>query len=289
MISLPLNPENPGEVLACLGLFEIAHLYEACYGGFKEEGGRVVFELQSSLSLRDLLQCIKDAEIKDVPREEFSGGARLEFGEKEWSRWSPIRIRMEFPPPRNKIVKIVLKWWLNPLFQKEEKSFLKGWSGNQKPLDVLGKLQEKIQEKIKEIGVDRLLQDFWYRIPFPSRGFDARGAWDPAMTGYSFEAIKKKSEKDEEKNPYISPLCEFLAFVALRSFHPREVQRGNEKWIEYYLWKTALPHNMARLALIGVLNREYLLSGWRAKIVKRGSLERGGSYGSLGQAEPIFL
>ena len=289
MISLPLNPENPGEVLACLGLFEIAHLYEACYGGFKEEGGRVVFELQSSLSLRDLLQCIKDAEIEEVPREEFSGGARLEFGEEEWSRWSPIRIRMKFPPPRE----IVLKWWLNPLFQKkekrkEEKSFLKGWSGNQKPLNVLGELQEKIEE----VGVDRLLQDFWYRIPFPSRGFDARGAWDPAMTGYSFKVIKDSGldkRKKKEKNPYISPLCEFLAFVALRSFHPREVQRGNEKWIEYYLWKTALPHNMARLALIGVLNREYLLSGWRAKIVKRGSLEKGGAYGSLGQAEPIFL
>jgi len=285
MIELTLNPRNPGEVLACLGLFEVAHLHDICYAGFKGEGDRTQFVLQSRLSLKDLLQYVKNAQVEEIPQEEFQGGAKLEFNEKEWPKWCPVRVK--FPSS----CEIVLKWWLNPLFQKEKKSILKSWGGRDELVlkrSKKGKEPGFILEFQAKIDIDRALNDFFYRVPSRSIGFDACGAWDPSMMGYSYNTIEKSRldrRGKNEKNPHVSPLCEFLSFIALRSFRPREMQEGGEEKIEYYLWKALLPHDMARLAFIGVLDRKYLLSGWRARVIKRG---KGGAYSSLDYADSIF-
>jgi CRISPR-associated protein Csb3 len=284
MIEVKLNPSNPGEVLACLGLFEIAQLHDMCYAGFKEERGEVWFELQSNTSLLDLLQYVKNARIEEVSREEFQGDAKLEFKEEEWSKWCPVKIK--FPSSRE----IILKWWLNPLFQKERKSALKSWSGQ----EVLvwkqtkeGKKPGFLRELQEKIDINRSLSDFFYRVSSLSIGFDACGTWDPSMVGYSYNTIKNSTldrRRKSEKNPHVSPLCEFLSFIALRSFRPREIKEGDKEKIKYYLWKVILPHNVARLAFIGAVDRGYLLSGWQAEVISRGQ----GGYSSLSFANSIF-
>uniref|UniRef100_A0A7V4DFV4 Uncharacterized protein n=1 Tax=Candidatus Caldatribacterium californiense TaxID=1454726 RepID=A0A7V4DFV4_9BACT len=272
---IKLNPRNPGEVFACLGLFEIAELSDTGYAGFKEEKGEVWFELRSNLSIPDLLQYIKNAQIEEVPQEEFQGDAKLEFEKGEWPRWCPVRVK--FP---SRSCEVVLKWWLNPLFQKEKKSVLKGWSGRETLVSLLRKLQAKID-------VSRASDNFFYRVPSLSLGFDACGTWNPSMTGYSYDTIKDSAldrRGREERNPHVSPLCELLSFIALRSFRPKEIKEGGKEEIEYYLWKASLPHDVARLALIGIVDRRYLLSGWRAEVITRGKSE---GYSSLSFGNPI--
>lgn len=236
MIEVHLNPSNIGEVLACLGLFELAELYGPSFGGFKETGeGKVKFVLETQIGFKELLEKLKQAKIsprssRDPEKREYPVEVGLENGKM-----------------------LTLNWWFNPL--GEEKTLFKIWAGRKDLYSYLMEYQKKLVERQKEIS-----RNPFYRIPLVSLGFDASGSWDRSTAGYSYD--------DADEEPYVSPLAEFLSTIALQSFRPKVLG----KKLEYHLWEEKLPHSVARLAFVGGwIGKPSPITGpWKLEVKEKG-------------------
>ncbi|MEM2300402.1 MAG: hypothetical protein QXU01_04055 [Candidatus Hadarchaeales archaeon] len=244
MIEIDLNPSNFGEVLACLGLFELAELYCLSFGGFEEREGKIKFVLETEVKLKELIEKLKKAKISSLQIQNLS------------ERKCPVEIELEDGK------KLILDWWLDPLLRDKKTSFLKIWGGRMH-LHLKGSEKRSYLARYqKEINVEKALENLFYRKPLVSLGFDTWGGWDRSTAGYSYD--------DVGEPPYVSPICELLSVIALRSFRPKEISLNSRKGLEYYLWKDRLPHSAARLAFVGIWIGKPLIGPWRLEIREKG-------------------
>ncbi|MGI9070229.1 MAG: hypothetical protein ACR2JB_02590 [Bryobacteraceae bacterium] len=205
---LLLDPRNPGQFLACCGLFEIAELLNP--GGlatFQKDGTE--FLLQSSATL---------------PPSEF---ALTDASDKNGSAHDPTLEPLELTVGNELIA---LNWWLNETLTK--KSGFKTWGGQQTPRRVLNEL-------LRLLGHSKLVSELFAAKAYTKSrfGVDARSAWEPLDVGYS--------PNDMRQDAVTFPWVEVLAVIGLQGFRPtRKLQKGSLYC--YAAWQEPLPLIAAR-------------------------------------------
>jgi CRISPR-associated protein Csx14 len=148
----PLDAHNPGQFLACCGLFELAELANG--GGtawFNERPFEFVLQTETNMPLSFGLE-----------------DANLDIDDPTLETLTLLAPTWQF----------VLNWWRNET--QTDKSQLKTWGGQQTPRRVLGELLRLVDfscpfEKLFDSAV-------YTKSRF---GVDARSAWEAIDTGYS--------------------------------------------------------------------------------------------------------
>jgi CRISPR-associated protein Csx14 len=208
---LHLDPRNPGQFLACCGLFELAELVEpgglAC---FHKDGTE--FALQSTAVLPPAeIKLRTDSDLNGKPYDATFEPLELVVGDRC----------------------LTLNWWLNETLTG--KSVLKTWAGKQTPRHMLSKLLKLLDHS------KRAEQLFEVSAHTTTRfGVDARSAWEPQDVGYS-------PTDTEEEDAVTFPWVEVLAVIGLQGFRPAKLPKAGSRY-RYSTWQEPLPLVAARLA-----------------------------------------
>jgi CRISPR-associated protein Csx14 len=257
MITVNLDPFNPGQVLACCGLFELSELLsEGGRGWFYREGKDWRFSIETPLSLTDVMAFLKKSGVEPIG-EQDPRIAPLRDREREEvlnRRKCPVILRT----PKSDIT---LSWWWNPILTDDSRwaaGAFKGWGGQVSHVELLREFMGRIPDPDSLPEPERIFEGTL--LCKTSFGFDSRGCWTTRDLGYSSDEVYGGGGKIR-----VSPAVEVLAFIALQTFRPR---RGGDA-IEYYLWRWPLPVVPARFALPGVVKAD--LVGFRAEVKLRGT------------------
>jgi CRISPR-associated protein Csb3 len=175
-----VDPHNPGQYLACCGLFELCELLApGSEAWFAEDG--------TSFQIRSAARLPAPLELEPAPAEKPSDPG-LE----------PLVLRAggrRFP----------LSWWLNETWT--DKSGWKTWGGQQRPRTMLAHLLSLLDFSTLP---DPLFDFACYTTT--RFGVDPRSAWDPLEVGYS--------PNDEQQPAATYPWVEVLAVIGLEGFRP---------------------------------------------------------------------
>lgn len=203
---IELDPRNPGQFLACCGLFELAEMAapgaEACF-----ERGGAVFVLHADAALPpNEMSLVPQASLAGKPYDATLEPLDLSFGS----------------------CSLTLNWWLNETLT--DKSPLKTWGGQQTPRRVLGEMLRLLDHSIPITSL------FKAAVYTKSRfGVDARSAWEALDAGYSPNDLGQDSST--------FPWVEVLAVIGLQGFRPSKQPR---KPYRYAAWGSMLPIATAR-------------------------------------------
>lgn len=248
-ITIPTNPANPVNYLACCGLFDLLARMDAGALGWWTSSAPVGFNLESTIPEKALLTTILDA-LCSHDRWTF----RPANGE-------PTRIEVNFTTPAGQSFTVPLDWWLETAELDgaiREKSAWKMYAGQQ---NIRGIVTDMIAEAAKlrpsiphDLQAARLLDRF---IAMTGRfGFDPRASRNALDVGYS--------PNDLQMPVPTFVFAELLACFGLQSFFPPRTGRAgdlsstrgwkgteqgeNERGFAYTLWDKPLPLILARLA-----------------------------------------
>jgi len=209
---IPLDPRNPGQFLACCGLFEIADLLDpGAVAGFDDRGR--TFSLSTNATLPVQLHLARPDEFAQVPK------ALEEIG-------------LRYPGCKTPFL---LNWWLKYKLKdgQLDKTVFKTWGGQQTPRAMLDEL---LKQTDPNVPIESILQQSRYTTT--RFGVDARTAWEPIDVGYS--------PNDIGQNSVTFPWVEVLAVVGLQGFRPSR----NGRAYQYSTWLQPLGLPGARAAAV---------------------------------------
>ncbi|WP_448208300.1 hypothetical protein [Azospirillum sp. sgz302134] len=234
---IPLDPRNPGQVFAAVGLLElldrIAPRLEP-RGGFDLTGAPVfVIELAGNAHpVRVVLDALRDATVEVAPPAPDDATAPLDL-----CLPGGASVRLDLWAGLDSRIKI------------------KTWAGQQTSRIITQALLDAIRQGIAPSD-EALGAPFDAGLPLTGRfGFDPRSAWTARDAGYS------PNEQGDAVQTY--PLVELLAAVGLQEARP-------DRALRYRLQSRLLPAPLARAALAGALGRGGGPS-FRFSLAKRGS------------------
>ncbi len=189
---LPVDPYNPGQVLACCGLLElVSRRHGPILSHFHwDRCSTFVLEVQE----KDLAHVLK--ELKRCSVEALAEDA-LFLGE-------PFHLRLD--------------WWLE---KKAANRVPKTWAGGQKPLPFFQAYRRALRED--ETGVARLWDESSAGVGAKSFCFDPREFTHSLDTGFSAYDLKVDTET------FVA--VELLAFVGLQRFRPAPEKRGSFSYV----------------------------------------------------------
>jgi CRISPR-associated protein Csx14 len=212
-----VDERNPGMVLACCGLLELAHrLWPGAEGRFDDGSFIVTIDADASDALGDL--------VKELRHGQFAEDVDATAGEA----MAPVRLRSPH-------VDIRLDWWLES-GSLTDKTRLKTWAGNQKIVaNILSPLLASWPASA--CGTDL----FFVTVPATGRlGVDPRASFEALDLGYS---------ANDHKRPVLtSPATEVLAALGLQRFRPRGL---DDNQFAYVAWRSAQPIPSAAAAFRG--------------------------------------
>lgn len=218
---IPVDIRNPGQVLACLGLMEIADLIlGSAQGRFNEQDS--LFTLQAggnSDPVHAAMDFILTAKLTALPN-----------AAKDDKNTRPIELRHEDHCLR-------LSHWDDASRPEDFKLY----SGDRAPI----KIAEDMRRLMRELDRSTLFRDPWNAL-CPMGGsfnFDPRGAWNPLDVGYS----PNDHVKANQGNVFASPAVELFAAAGLEHARPTRDRRQ----VRYAIWTIMLPIALARAALGG--------------------------------------
>lgn len=238
VISVPVDLTNPGQFLACCGLLELASRLDEDSLGWFDEGG---FQLSTNRSFKMLIDAIRHvevvntmtarskmrlAELSAMPKtsREKEG---LEEEKKELDslrREEPIA----FGPPFD----LRIDWFHD---EYTGGSRFKTWAGQQSVLDIATAMHAGLKQVDSEDS-----SSIW--IPLRGGGLpfnfdsDLGGQGSPIDLGFSSDALAGNETTRIESS--CKPAIEFLAFIGLQRFRPREISRQNR--FVYVAWRKPL-------------------------------------------------
>lgn len=259
-----MDVANPGHVIACCGLLELAHRqWPGVEGWF--EGSQFTIAVpgeRDGRDLRDLGETLTRCEISGLSKEErderdrleqqrreLKGGGsellpdkekrRRELGER--ARAGVIRIGQPFG--------MILDWW-----QIDEEGTPKTWAG----LQELHKIARAAQDALSGIRDLAKLLDYGCVLRMPKeyrKGksdhkkpvepfyFDARRFAHPLDTGFSLDV--------QEAETIAHPAVELLCLIGLQRFRPATTL-GEKRSFDYWTWSRPLGAPVAAAVLSGV-------------------------------------
>ena len=254
------DPLNPGEFLACCGLFELA---DRLGRGAEAWFDRRVFRLRTDVQLSDVVYALIGGQADELTRP--NGGLAVA------PLIAPLVLKLT-EEPRGAIV---LDGWMAVRIQKGKVIAVANrpwnfWSGQQTTLRIWRALRAALQQQVADTA-DLLGDDlFARRVALSGRfGFDPGAAWTALDVGFS---------PNEQKIAVASsPAVELLAAVGLQRFRP--IVADDRETFYYSTWATPLSPCVAAAACTGLLP-----SGGRSY---RGTVISRGSYAALSTSIPF--
>lgn len=217
MISIAIDPTNPGHVFAAVGLTELADRLTGEATGYFDNLtyhlnlgkdwniGRLISEIQS-LELRT-----EDSENKDAPL--FLGNLRLD-------------------------------WWLRPAANDSKAGNLKTWAGNMKIRSIISSTQERL-ERTENLLFDRPTKNLTGKQKPPAlTSLDAQRSKSTIDIGYSPDKLDYTSVP--------APSVEFFAIIGLQRAWPIKIK---DSYV-YYTWSTPMNIDLVPGAFAGHLEAQ---------------------------------
>ncbi|SDE62562.1 type I-G CRISPR-associated protein Cas8g2 [Rhodospira trueperi] len=278
--TIPVDPFNPGQVFACLGLMEAAEaLIGPAEGGFTWKTGATTVDFTLSTQgdadpVAEVLDFLAAAEVVELAPNGWEPPKKDGKAEKKRdAKDGESAVRREDCPtfpgavPEKMALPILLRRGNHPPvmlchWAEDEKAGLppfKLYSGNRTGASIAramtaGTWTKGKTPKIVTRGIAQLHEadrDGLCRDPFnvlcPMKGsfnFDTRGAWTALDAGYS--------PNDQGDAVLASPVVEMLAAWGVEAFRPAAVDQGHHVY-RLTLWTGSLPTPLARAALGGAL------------------------------------
>lgn len=255
---VPVDPSNPGQVFACLGLMEVAEvLVGGVEGGFDWQGNEPCFALSSKDEYNPitkvfefLFDCTVQVLAPSLPGEWPEGVKKNDtFGSSGLSGPPAFkRISANSLPVllQSKDHVVPVGHWCDALRENNMKTFAGNQVGSSILVDLLDDMRAmqqvsglKGEVPSKESFCLGKLNFSEVVVPKSRFGFDARGAWDALHAGLSIDALKY--------GVAISPSVEVLSAIGLEKARPRISGRN----VMYEIWQAMLPISLARVAISG--------------------------------------
>jgi CRISPR-associated protein Csb3 len=251
-----VDPSNPGQVFACLGLLEVASLIKyPAIGRFdwNRQQTHAFFELISDADIDRILSEVKSAEVTDPEErgplweminesaEEDAEPVGLGAGER--SQTAPVQLK-------GPSWILVLDAWLEPDTRVTNRMF-KTWAGRVGSVQLIKNLKNALKP------VPNVSEIFEQNIPMRPVGYDCRSAVSPDDLGYFYNKVSDVA---------VYPIVDLFALIGLN--HARPTILGNRNF-EYCTWGLLLPPEGARAAITGAIPW-LITSKWRAEVKSRG-------------------
>jgi CRISPR-associated protein Csb3 len=250
-ITIPCNPANPVNYLACCGLFDLLGRMAVGALGSWQTKPPVAFQLESNFTEAQLTATVLDI-LCAFSRWKF---ARSPAGE------GPVRLVVDITPPGRPPLSLSLDWWFETSELDgtiREKSAWKMYAGQQTIEKIMGDMLTEAAKLRAALPAGGTLADLLDQsAEMTGRfGFDPRASRNALDVGYS--------ANDLQLPVRTFVFAELLATFGLHSFFPgRTGQAGRlqstrgwhgaddgegEKGFAYCLWTEPLPISLARLA-----------------------------------------
>lgn len=254
-ITIPVDLTNPGQFFACCGLLELAdRLWPGAEGWF--EGNHFLMAAHPECSLRPLLDKLAECVVANtMTREQHARLNELSAMTKNQREAIPgleeekktfESLRREAPVTLDGPIVFRMDWFCDGL---SSGSRFKTWAGQQSVLDIARAMHGAMTNAVT--GSDSSLWNSARGIGLPFNFDSDLGGQGSALDiGFSFDPLAG-SEKTRIQGT-CKPALEFLSFVGLQRFRPREIPRDNRFVLT--AWEHPLPSSVASAVVCGAVN-----------------------------------
>jgi CRISPR-associated protein Csb3 len=249
-VTIPLDLTNPGQFFACCGLLELAdRLWPGAEGWFDGD----TFNIRSDAGvLEDLMDAIRHCEIANtmtpaqldrlevlskMPKKQREA---TEGAEEEKKLLESLR--RELPIVLSGNITFRIDWFLDELAGG---SRFKTWAGQQSVLDIATAMHQGLGT-ISELAVWDSARGIGLPFNFDS---DLGGQGSALDIGFSFDPLAGSAATRIEGT--CKPALEFLCFIGLQRFRPREIPRKNR--FVFSAWSAPLAPSVASAVACGCL------------------------------------
>jgi CRISPR-associated protein Csx14 len=232
--AIPVDIRSPGQVLACMGIFEAACILTSAKTAYFDWKSVPEFRINSESPdnpVETVLRFIATAAISEIEPDrgnpEFDG-----FPAK-----SPEKMALPISLQDPSGMRVFMDHWTD---QTRKDSF-KLYSGNRTAAGIASSMQGYIRILLDRDCDALVRRPMDVLIPMGgSFNFDPRGAWNAMDTGYS--------PNRHSQDVAASPVVELLAAWGLQNTRLGYIDRWNRS---YAIWSFPLPLMLARVALSG--------------------------------------
>jgi CRISPR-associated protein Csb3 len=253
-IAIHIDVANPGQFFACCGLLELAdRLWSGVEGRFEGEYFLIIGPPECSLRalLDKLAECTvantmaaakiaRLEELSSMKKKEREAIAGLEDEKK-----SLESLRREQPIVITGAVEFRVDWFCN---EPSGGSRFKTWAGQQSVLEITKAMHRGLTRAINESNSSPWGSVRGIGLPF---NFDSElgGQGSALDIGFSFDPLSGSEMTRIEGT--CRPILEFLCFVGLQRFRPREIT-GENRFV-YTIWNAALSPSVAAAVACGAV------------------------------------
>lgn len=254
-IQIPVDLTNPGQFFACCGLLELANrLWPGTEGWF--EGSLFLIAGSPECSLRTFLDKLADSAVANTMTpaqhtrlEELSAMKKQQRDSihgLEDEKKSLESLRRELPIVLAGDTKFRVDWFCDEFAGG---SRFKTWAGQQSVLDIARAMHGGMASTMMELTSSIWNNTRGIGLPF---NFDSDlGEQGSALDiGFSFDPLAGSEATRIEGT--CKPALEFLCFVGLQRFRPREIPRQNR--FVYTTWNIPLLPSIASTIVCGAVN-----------------------------------
>jgi len=248
-IKIPLDLTNPGQFFACCGLLELAdRLWPGAEGWFEAGHFCIRSNLAAFVPLMDSLRELSVANTmapEQLSRLEFLGSLskkqRQETPDLEDEKKKLESLRREEPIVLLGNTSLRIDWFCDA---DSGGSRFKTWAGQQSVLDITGAMKDGIHAIDIETESSLWSNARGIGLPF-NFDSDLGGQGSALDIGFSFDPLAASEATRIEGS--CKPALEFLCFVGLQRFRPREIKDDNR--FVYAAWNTPLLPGIAAAAI----------------------------------------
>lgn len=217
MISIPIDPTNPGHVFAAVGLTELAYrLTGEATGHFENLSYHLA--LGQEWDIAKLISEIQNLKIHT---------------ENSNNKDAPLLIDS-----------LRLDWWLQPFANDSEAGNLKTWAGNMKIYSIISSTLKRLNNS-ENLLFDRPVDNLTGKSKPPAlTSLDAQRSKSTVDIGFSPDKLDFTSVP--------APSVEFFAIIGLQRVWPTKVNGT----FSYYTWSIPLAIELLPIAIAGYLGSQ---------------------------------
>jgi len=259
VITVAVDPTNPGQFFACCGLLELAdRLWPGAEGWFAEGGRefRLACDGSTAEKFIDALMASKIVTtMTSIQTERLSKLSAMTAKERaktqglDDERKALSKLRREMPLILSGEFKLRLDWFTD---NRAGGSRFKTWAGQQSVLDIAVAMKDAISAPVFRSRPS----EEWYTYSVAKCGLpfnldsDIGGQGGALDIGFSFDPLAGNAATRIETTA--RPFLELMAFVGLQRFRPRPIERENR--FLYCAWNRPLPITVAAPAACGMMS-----------------------------------
>ncbi len=254
-IRVPVDLTNPGQFFACCGLLELAdRLWRGAEGWFNDDHFLISGPQECSLST--LLKALTESTVVNTMTPVQN--ARLEelSAMKKKQREAVLglenekklleSLRRELPIILTGTVSFLIDWFCDEFAGG---SRFKTWAGQQSVLDIARAMHRGMAGTISESDSSLWSNARGIGLPF-NFDSDLGGQGSALDIGFSFDPLAGSEATRIEGT--CKPALEFLCFIGLQRFRPREIPRENR--FVYAAWRCPLSPSVASAVACGAID-----------------------------------